>query len=247
MTTPEDRNPAGENPFEKNNGTFEGGAHEATPEGFQPAEPGFDTPDYEAPRFEEPTYPSASSEIPGRPGEAGAPGSAAPYTGASAGAAGAPTGDGAYPGGAYPSDPYPGAGYPEGGDTTGGGWGQPEEFNKLAPWALGLAILSLTVMVIKPIALLSIPFAVIAVILGIVGVIKGRKIRNGKRRVGMSVAAIIIGLLTAILLAVGTITTYYLFKDVNLQECEQYTDKAQKQECIQQKVEEAVKQKTEGK
>lgn len=254
MTTPEDRNPSNQdplNPFEQGNGNptnsdaYRGGAHEAAPEGVQPTEPGFNSPRYDEPVYpqsEGPEYPSASSEIPGRPGEGGAPGSVAPYTGAA---------DGAYPGGGYPGGAYPEGGYPEGGypgaapagaAPAGGGWGQPEEINKLAPWALGIAVLSLVlIFVIGP---LTIPAAIIAVILGIIAVVKARKIQFGKRRMGMSVAAILIGLITTILMAIGAAGLYYFFNDADLQECSKLEDKEAVQKCIEEKVQDSVREKT---
>lgn len=269
MTTPEDRNPSNSNPFDKDNGSlsnsdaYQGGAHEAAPEGYkptegiqptegvQPTEPGFDSPRYEEPVYpqsEGPEYPSASSEIPGRPGEGGAPGSAAPYTGA---AAGAPAADGAYPGGAYPGGAYPEGGYPEGGypgaapaggAPAGGGWGQPEEINKVAPWALGFAVVSVVAMFL--LGPLIVPFAIVAVILGIIGVVKARKIEFGKRRMGMSVAAIIIGLFTAIVMAIGAAGLYYFFNDADLQECSKLEDKEAVQKCIEEKVQGTLEEKT---
>ncbi|KAA8721777.1 DUF4190 domain-containing protein [Corynebacterium spheniscorum] len=258
MTTPEGRNPSNSNPFDKDNGSlnnsdaYQGGAHEAAPEGHlptegvQPTEPGFDSPRYEEPVYpqsEGPEYPSASSEIPGRPGEGGAPGSAAPYTGA---AAGAPAADGAYPGGAYPGGAYPEDGYPEGGypgaAPAGGGWGQPEEINKVAPWALGFAVVSVVAMFL--LGPLVVPFAIVGVILGIIGVVKARKIEFGKRRMGMSVAAIIIGLITAILMAIGAAGLYYFFNDADLQECTKLEDKEAVQKCIEEKVQGTLEEKT---
>lgn len=253
MTTPEDRNPSNSNPFDKDNGSlsnsdaYQGGAHEAAPEGYkptegvQPTEPGFDSPRYEEPVYpqsEGPEYPSASSEIPGRPGEGGAPGSAAPYTGA---AAGAPAADGAYPGGAYPGGAYPEGGYP-GAAPAGGGWGQPEEINKVAPWALGFAVVSVVAMFL--LGPLVVPFAIVGVILGIIGVVKARKIEFGKRRMGMSVAAIIIGLITAVLMAIGAAGLYYFFNDADLQECTKLEDKEAVQKCIEEKVQGTLEEKT---
>ncbi|MBG9253288.1 DUF4190 domain-containing protein [Corynebacterium diphtheriae bv. mitis] len=149
-----------------------------------------------------------------------------------------------------PNDSYP-AGEPQfGNDLGSGGYptaGYPTDLpideqlpmkNALAPWTLGLAIVSVVVLLsIFGTIFAWIP-AVISVILAIVSLIKLRKMPLGSEpRKGMTISALIIGLVVTIISVAVAILLVAVLKDT-LGECASLETSEQQQECVNQKVNE---------
>lgn len=136
------------------------------------------------------------------------------------------------------ADPQAGTGY---GDAAfaGGYENSPmnETKNGVAPWALGVGILS-------AVAGISIIFSVFAFIPGIIGLILGfialsaakkRQHKENKRK-GMAITGLILSILGIVASVLFAVFTMWIMKDLNLEECANIQDPVKQQECVTENV-----------
>ena len=144
---------------------------------------------------------------------------------------GAENTSGSYGAGGYPSAPaYGGV--------------EIQERNTLAPWALGLSIAAI-VFAISIIGLIIawLP-ALVGLILSIIAVLRAKKIQGPYRRMGMSVASLIISGLTTALFVIGIIGFSILMANSGeaIQKCQNDypTNSSAQQQCINDAVQDAL-------
>lgn len=140
-----------------------------------------------------------------------------------------------YGGGATPQPDY-GAGY--GGAGYGGGpggstWAMEEEKNRVAPWALGVGIVAL----IGGVSILFSGFAfilgLIGLIIAIVAIVRARRIPGPGRRMGMSVAGLILSLIAIVISILFWVFAGFIINETGMMECFEISDPAQQQTCIE--------------
>lgn len=160
------------------------------------------------------------------------------------GGAGGPGGTGGgYPGypGSSPGGQQPGyGGYQSSyGDQPGyggyqpGGWGETEKKNAFAPWALGISILAVVLMVTLLLALFAPLAGLVGLILGIIAVVKARKITGRHRRMGMSITAIVLSVITIIVPIALAIFSFVVLESTGIADCLTLTNPAEQQACIE--------------
>lgn len=171
----------------------------------------------------------------------GQPGQPHPYPGGDA-ASGNTGGYQPYPGGASGgAEPYGAPGYAGGyqqgyaGGTQNGpgpyGAGQPLAKNSVAAWALGVSILAFVMTVTLFLAVFAPVVGIVGLILGIVAVVKARRLKGPGRRMGMSIAAIIISVLSIILPVILLGFGFAILDNTGLTECTTLPPEEQ-QACI---------------
>lgn len=135
------------------------------------------------------------------------------------------------------------AGYGAGASGYGGFENSPmaEGKNSLAPWALGVGIVS----ILCAISVFLTGFAaipgLIGLILGIVALGSAKKYQHKEnKRKGMAITGLVLSILSIIATVVFWIFVTFVFKEAGLQECMTVSDPAAQQECVNQKMEEAV-------
>ncbi len=154
------------------------------------------------------------------PGYQGGPGASQPYTGYPGGQGEA---YGAGSSGAREQFSYGGA----------GAWDTGEEKNTVAPWALGVSILAVVTGLTIFGALLSFIPGIIGLILGIVAVVKARRIRGPRRRMGMSITAIVLSVL-AVLMTIGLIAVAVMLAGTGAMDCFTLTTPEAQQQCLEE-------------
>ena len=151
------------------------------------------------------------------------------------------TGYPSYPGAENTSGSYGAGGYPSAPAYDGV---EIQERNTLAPWALGLSIAAI-VFAISIIGLIIawLP-ALVGLILSIIAVLRAKKIQGPYRRMGMSVASLIISGLTTALLVIGIIGFSILMANSGeaIQKCQNDypTNSSAQQQCINDAVQDAL-------
>lgn len=174
-------------------------------------------------------------------GQGGNPGDGyTPYDGGANGPGETGGGYPNYPGGSQ-SGQQPGyGGYQSSyGDQPGyggyqpGGWGETEEKNGFAPWALGISILAMVLMVTLLLALLAPLAGLVGLILGIVAVVKARKITGRGRRMGMSITAIVLSVITIIVPIAFAIFSFVMLEATGMSDCLLLTNPTEQQACFE--------------
>ena len=145
-----------------------------------------------------------------------------------------------YPGAENTSGSYGAGGYPS---ASAYGGVEIQERNTLAPWALGLSIAAI-VFAISIIGLIIawLP-ALVGLILSIIAVLRAKKIQGPYRRMGMSVASLIISGLTTALFVIGIIGFSILMANSGeaIQKCQNDypANSSAQQQCINDAVQDA--------
>lgn len=146
-----------------------------------------------------------------------------------------------YPGGNQPTGGYQAQNpndyqkqFPDQQQYNGPGTGIPEDIkNHIAPWVLGLSILALLATISIIGVVLGAPLALVTLIFSIIAIVKARKIDGPFRRMGMSVTALILSLLTVIITAVATFGGIAVVSQLS-GDCKQYQDdKSAMEQCVQ--------------
>ena len=151
------------------------------------------------------------------------------------------TGYPSYPGVENTSGSYGAGGYPS---APAYGGVEIQERNTLAPWALVLSIAAI-VFAISIIGLIIawLP-ALVGLILSIIAILRAKKIQGPYRRMGMSVASLIISGLTTALFVIGIIGFSILMANSGeaIQKCQNDypTNSSAQQQCINDAVQDAL-------
>lgn len=132
--------------------------------------------------------------------------------------------------GGYQEPAYGAAGY--GAGPGGSTWAMEAEKNGVAPWALGIGILSLIVGVSMIFSGLAFLPGIIGLIVSIVAIVKARKLQGPGRRMGMSVAGLILSILAIVASILFWLLAVFILNDSGVMECFSITDPAAQQTCI---------------
>lgn len=142
----------------------------------------------------------------------------------------------AQPGAGYGGYPEPAPAYGAAGYGAGPGgstWAVEEEKNRVAPWALGVGIVAL----IGGLSLLFSGFAfligLIGLILAIVAIVRARRIQGPGRRMGMSVAGLILSVIAIALSVLFWVFVGFIISETGMMECFEISDPAQQQTCLE--------------
>ena len=151
------------------------------------------------------------------------------------------TGYPSYPGAENTSGSYGAGGYPS---APAYGGVEIQERNTLAPWALGLSIAAIVcVITIVGLVIAWIP-ALVGLILSIIAILRAKKIQGPYRRMGMSVAALIISGLTTVLFVIGIIgiSIFMANSGEAIQKCQNDypANSSAQQQCINDAVQDAL-------
>lgn len=144
--------------------------------------------------------------------------------------------------GAGPADPGYGApGYGSAGYGAGPGgstWAMHEEKNRVAPWCLGVGILALVGGISIFFTALAFLVGIVGVILGIVALVRGRKIEGPGRRTGMSVVGIVLSVVSIGLSVLFWVLMGIFASETGIADCMSLTDPAEQQACVEDSVNE---------
>ncbi|AGF72654.1 hypothetical protein [Corynebacterium halotolerans] len=112
-----------------------------------------------------------------------------------------------------------------------GTWAINEEKNSVAPWALGVSILA----VVVGLTIIGAPLAfipgLIGLVLGIIGVVRARRIRGPRRRMGMSVTAIVLSVI-AVLMTVALVVLAFFVAGSGAMDCFMLSTPEEQQACL---------------
>lgn len=126
------------------------------------------------------------------------------------------------------------AGYSDPVGGPGAGWAMDAPRNSVAPWALGISILGL----VMALSLLATAFAIVAgligLVLGIIAVVKARKTHGPDRRMGMSVSALVLSVITIVLSILFWVVVFAMVASTGIADCMTITDATQQQLCIEE-------------
>lgn len=113
-----------------------------------------------------------------------------------------------------------------------GDWGEQEKKNSVAPWALAASLLGFLAGLTVIGAVLSFLPGVIGLILGIIGIVRASRIRGPRRRMGMSVVAVVFSVL-AILMTVGLLAFAAFLSDSGAMDCLMLPAPEQQTACLE--------------
>mgnify|MGYP006947859916 CR=1 FL=1 len=111
--------------------------------------------------------------------------------------------------------------------------GTAQEPSKLALWTLILGAVSLVGLVVPLVQLIAWILAPVAIIMGIVALVKNRKRPSETRRTWMSILGIVLGVVSLGLLVFGALALIALSQDPEVQQCMNQDGQEAIKQCLQ--------------
>ncbi|RNE49297.1 hypothetical protein C5L39_02715 [Corynebacterium alimapuense] len=108
--------------------------------------------------------------------------------------------------------------------------------NRVAAWALGLAIAGLILFFTLFGAVFAIPVAMVSLILSVIAIGKARKLTGADTRFKMSVTALVISAATLVLSIILWATIFMFVSNSDVIDCFEVTDAAERDSCLQDSV-----------
>ena len=111
--------------------------------------------------------------------------------------------------------------------------GTAQEPSKLALWTLILGAVSLVGLVVPLVQLIAWILAPVAIIMGIVALVKNRKRPSETRRTWISILGIVLGVVSLGLLVFGALALIALSQDPEVQQCMNQDGQEAIKQCLQ--------------